>query len=640
MTRISGRGRPFLKQKGLFLLSLLFLLPALDSFPQKHSPQTVSDCLDKASLLKEKMKYTEAIQILKDKIGETSEDEYKFFLAKLYYLNGEGLKAFRILRKMRQKNWQVYLYLGLILEEWNKKEKALEYYQQSLSLQKNSIALYRIGKLYYQRQNYLKAIHSFLELIKLDPGIRLANYYLGECLYRVEDYQKAYTYLVKGITFYPENKKVQEAFTQVKNKLGRSFFLELKKIIQKARETIRLTFLRRDTTAPIIRVGIAQGLSKISFRCGENFLVTDNQKSFRAKKEKFYTVVFKNNALFLTDYHTGFIYGKFSSPLFLQSENYPFHVLDIVSGKGNYWQKQSDRLLRGNLELKVSKGKLILINTLTIEEYLYGVLPAEIPSSSSGEALKAQAVAARTIAFKQLGRHKQRGFDVCAETHCQVYGGLNIENPFTNQAIDLTRGEILIYQKEPIDALYHANCGGCLRSDGFTKRDYFLNKFDSKSKPAKNLSPYLEEKWFSNPTFFTFCADDKSSFRWQRLYDREDFLMVFGYELEKLKAIVPEKKADCFHYDALSIITQEKSIKLEGDLAIRNYLDKLRSNAFKVEIKFSKNKKPLFLFLWGAGFGHGVGLCQEGAINMAKEGFDYKQILQHYYPQASIKKYY
>jgi SpoIID/LytB domain protein len=123
------------------------------------------------------------------------------------------------------------------------------------------------------------------------------------------------------------------------------------------------------------------------------------------------------------------------------------------------------------------------------------------------------------------------------------------------------------------------------------------------------------------------------------VYDREDFSLAFGEKLEEVKSILLNKKGDCFHYQEIEVITGARK-SLKGDLPIRNYLDHLRSSAFKLETKFSGSGKLSMLIFWGAGFGHGAGMCQDGAVSMAEAGYDWRQIIRHYFPNTRIKKLY
>ena len=317
--------------------------------------------------------------------------------------------------------------------------------------------------------------------------------------------------------------------------------------------------------------------------------------------------------------------------------------MDVTYGKGDFWQKNIDSAYKGTLEVDSKGGDLVVINRLDMETYLYGVIAAEIPASSPMEALKAQAVAARTIAVKNMGRHKKDGFDFCNGTHCQVYRGVTVETPRTVRAVDETKGEIIVHENRPIEAFYHANCGGCLRADVFERRPYlFSDKFFGKEEKAVR-SPWFEEGWLKN-NWESYCGSvGRDNVRWQRVYDIEDFEMTFGFPIRELERILPVKKGDCGHFVEIEVIREGVKRRIKGGLNIRTFFDKLKSSVFRMEIKYRKEKEKAVadtLFIWGGGFGHGVGLCQEGAVNRAQKGDDYKKILKRYYKDIEIKNIY
>jgi len=596
--------------------------------------------LDDAASHKEAMDYKETISVLENNRSSLTQTQENNFLSRIYYLDNQSKKAIEVLDSIGDKDWLSYLYLGLAYEDLGSNQLAVKNYLKSLKLNENTIALYRLAKIYYKRKAYTKASRFFSRLIKLDSSTRIANYYLADCFLKTGDYERAYTYSARSINFYPGNKDIKTQLIEIKDKIGKAFFTETKRAIERARDLVKLMFYKREKNVPLIKVGIATDLKDFSFRCGGAFSVSDSKNSFKGEKNKFYKIIFQNKRLYLTDDKTGTVYKKFKSPVSIKSKGYPFYILDVSYGRANFWHKKIDRIYRGDLRLLTDKD-ITLINVLGIEEYLYGVLPSEIPANSSNDALRAQAVAARTLAFRSIKqqRHANSDFDVCADVHCQVYQGMSVEVSSTNRAVDETKGQIILYKSEPIEAIYHSNCGGCLRRDVFGRKEYYAQNFDSK-KNGCLMSSYEEENWFT--TFpESFCAHSyKSNYRWQRAYDEEDFLIAFGYPLGDIVSITPSEKIACAAYKAIQIKTPKDKVIVKGDFNIRNYFDKLRSSAFKVDIKFSTHKKAKMIFFWGAGFGHGVGMCQEGAQFMAKSGFTYQEIVKHYYPHTEIVKRY
>ncbi|UCC94487.1 MAG: SpoIID/LytB domain-containing protein [Candidatus Omnitrophota bacterium] len=609
----------------------------------------VEEWLDVATIFKENMEYKKAKAVLESALEESTDERLVRMLARLYCLDGNSKKGLRVFGSLTNKGWQDFLYMGLIYEDLGEINSAIENFAKSVESQKNTIALYRLGKIFYQRGEYKNAKRYFSELISFDPSYRLPHYYLGQCLSRLGHFTESHRYLSKAAHFYPQQEKIEKQLAFVKAKLGENFFAQKTKKVEEERKRVKLAAYKSQLQKPVARVGIGKGLKKFTFRCGSPFVFTDGKKVFRGDANKSYTVNFKDTKFSLSDYTKKRRYGIFQGTITIFSQSkesdgqkYPFYVFDVTYGQGRFWHKKIDRAYRGDLEIMPNANRMTLVNVIGIEEYLFGVLPAEILSSSPFAALKAQALAARTIAYRGIGRHRKEGFDFCADVHCQVYQGMSTETSTTTKAVKETAGEVLIFNERPVEAFYHSNCGGCLRSDSFAENSCFLNKFDAmRSRLNKHnpytYSPYEEEVWFSAKPK-AFCSSGiRSNFRWQRVYDQEDFVIIFGFKLEDFR-VLPLKKGDCFHYDSVEVNTPQGKSTLKGDYKIREYFDRLRSSAFKMEVKFSSKRKPQLLLFWGAGFGHGIGLCQEGAVQMARDGHSYEEILKHYYPQAELKK--
>ncbi|MCK4917932.1 MAG: SpoIID/LytB domain-containing protein [Candidatus Omnitrophica bacterium] len=608
----------------------------------KEKKIRVNHCLDLGVVFKESGEYDKAIDILEQETVISKDERLMKYLGKLSYLNGQPEKAYGFLNSIQNKDWICFLYLGLIQEELGDKNAAVKCYLKSIKLYKNSIAFFRLGKIYRYQENYDQAVDAFFNVLDLDPSIRLANYYLGECLSKIKNTEKAYKYLVKAKSFYSANKFLNKKVKILKNELGEDYFKKLTDKKEVQRKEVRIPSYKEEVGVPLVRVGLAKDLESFTFSCGSDFVINDSKSNFKGYKNKLYKVLFRNGKIYFTGYKNKKKYKTFISSVKINSinaggEKHGFYVLDMVHGAGDFWHKQVDRAYRGDLEIVALKNKGMLINILSVEDYLYGVLSAEIPANSKEDALKAQAVAARTHVYTNMGRHKKDGFDFCTDVHCQVYQGISSETEATNKAVKDTKSEIIGYVGKPIEIFYHANCGGCLSSDVFGKFNYFANKIDSNEGTVPD-TPYNEELWFQNVPDH-FCSNiSKGKSRWQRVYDEEDFIIAFGYKLIDLKSILPLEKGECFRFRKIEVNTVQGKISLNSGLKIRNYFDKLRSSSFKYEIKLSKKGYANMLFFWGSGFGHGTGLCQEGAMGMAEQGFTYKEIVEHYFPNTKIIK--
>ena len=266
---------------------------------------------------------------------------------------------------------------------------------------------------------------------------------------------------------------------------------------------------------------------------------------------------------------------------------------------------------RGMIELHNNMGNISIINILKMNEYLYGVVPSEIPGLWPPEAIKAQAVAARTYTYYHLMSQKKSIYDLDATTSFQVYKGLSAETKNTNIAVDETSGYIAVYKNRPIIAFFHSTCGGRTMDD-----KYIWNGDDK---------PYLES---------VKCDYCKGSpyYKWEE--------KISLYEIRrnlsnKYKGIGPITGISLKRQDSRvdSVIIEHK----KGTLTLTGNEFRLLFPENKIKsMSFTSGKTSDGIILHGSGWGHGVGMCQWGAKGMAEAGADYKDILMHYYKGISI----
>ncbi|MBD3246516.1 MAG: SpoIID/LytB domain-containing protein [Candidatus Omnitrophica bacterium] len=601
--------------------------------------------LNLALLFKENGEYVRAAQIL-DRAQEDDTPEVLRIRAEVAVMSGDPRTALEYYALLPRREWYDHIYQGLAYEQLDAPERACRAYEESLGKKRSSIPLYRLAKLHLRKKRYAAARKYFQELLDLDPSYRIAYYHLGRIFLREKEYASAYRMLSKAVRFFPERDPAETALAEARTGLGEEYFRARKKEKTAKRKKIEIPdYLPH--TGKMVRVGLAEGLETLTLRCGRACIFSDGTRQFTGSSGVFYTLETRRGGLILRPAETQTILTRFSGPVTVRSsqsergERSLFYLFDVIYGRDAYWHKRIDRMYRGNLRV-IPRGKTFtVVNHLTRQEYLYGVLPAEILSGSPVEALRAQSVAARTIASRNLGRHEKQGYDFCADTHCQVYQGYSHETDRTNRAVDATRNEVLYFGSEPIETLYHSNCGGCVRSDAYGKRKYFAHAFDFDNGRYKGLTPgeftpFLEELWFyEEPKAFSYRQSTK--YRWQRAYDAEDYRFAFGDDLRNVRIRTGEKD-ECFHHDTLEITSGGEQVTVRGDWRIRKYFQGLRSSAFKFEqVRFPSDADAVLLF-WGAGFGHGTGLCQDGAVGMASQGFSYEKILTHYYPHTRLIK--
>ena len=303
---------------------------------------------------------------------------------------------------------------------------------------------------------------------------------------------------------------------------------------------------------------------------------------------------------------------------------------------------------RGSLEIGENGT---LVNVLDLEHYLAGVVPSEVPAYFPKEALRTMAVVARTYGLSHLKRHP--GFDVCSEVHCQVYRGLAGEASTTNLAIAATTGLELLYRGKAADATFHAACGG-MGEDAWRawpreqKDPYLAGKPDLESTWQGALTPESSARSFLDQPPASYCSAS-GRFRWKEAATRRELRdkLLLGLQgtlgdefhgLEDLISITVLERSPNLRVNQLEVRSSTQKYVIKGD-AIRWLWSGGRIGTGGLQSTFfyvDEDKVNDTFTLVGGGWGHGVGLCQQGASGRALAGQSYKEILDHYYPGTKL----
>ena len=338
----------------------------------------------------------------------------------------------------------------------------------------------------------------------------------------------------------------------------------------------------------------------------------------------------------------------------------------VVAVPGNGFVTINGAQFRGVAEVaQNSSGTLAGINELPMEEYLYGVVPRELPPVPYGEpeAQKAQAVAARTYAVQNLGKRGADGFDLLTTTADQVYGGHAAEHPISSAAVDATAGLVGMSNGALVSALYHSTSGGFTANseDVFTTFFSYLRGVpDAERGQALAHVPSLDVfKRHANPTNLRALAEGDYESDWSRYHrwvvewTREEMLAIvsasFNTTVTEVRSITAAERSDhgrvmrlVFDTDAGELVAVKDIIRsrlryyeADGDVA------SLRSTLFWIEpVVDPKTKSVAGWKAYGGGWGHGVGMSQTGAVEMAERGDDFEQILKHYYQGIVLVRWY
>jgi SpoIID/LytB domain protein len=448
--------------------------------------------------------------------------------------------------------------------------------------------------------------------------------------------------------------------------------------------------MKRKSQVPEIQVGICSG-EEITFTL--NGIFHDDSGAFSDSGR--WIAGCSDEKLFLKKELQKLTFGKtlLLEPVDTDSSSFTLHAVTI--GVNFHWQRKEDQAFKGNIKLIIEDNMVTVVNVLSIEDYLISVISSEMKATSSSELLKAHAVISRSWLLAQIDkritlvndkrkyetyfrtedeimrwydREDHKNYDVCADDHCQRYQGITrASTPLVVQVIKETFGEVLSYKGAICDTRYSKCCGGV--TELFeniwepVNHPYLQKVVDNPVAPGGyDLNINDEDnakKWIlGKPDAFCNTSDKKvlsqvlndydqetnDFFRWKVIYSQDELSDLVktrtGIDFGTVTNLVPLERGVSGRIKRLRIEGINKTMVIGKELEIRKALSKthLYSSCFFV-VKNADQKEISFV-LYGAGWGHGVGLCQIGAAVMGANGYSYQEILKHYFQKAVIKKRY
>lgn len=355
-------------------------------------------------------------------------------------------------------------------------------------------------------------------------------------------------------------------------------------------------------------------------------------------------------------------------------------VKNVTIGVNFHWERKENQLFRGTITILPHDGELVVVNTLSVEDYLASVISSEMSATSMVELLKAHAVISRSWVLAQIENKGEKLhqecietperrvrwydhddhdlFDVCADDHCQRYQGITRQTtPVVQEAVDATRGEVLMCDGHLCDTRFSKCCGGVFEQYEYCWEDqhypYLVARRDSEH-PMEYPDLRIEaeaSKWIKeSPEAFCNTHDKEvlaqvlngydqetaDFYRWTVEYTTQELSELIsrrsGIDFGTIIDLVPLERGTSGRISLLKVVGTNRTMEIGKELEIRRILSEshLYSSAFVVE------KTDRGFRLRGAGWGHGVGLCQIGAAMMAHRGYGYREILAHYYPGSEI----
>lgn len=371
-----------------------------------------------------------------------------------------------------------------------------------------------------------------------------------------------------------------------------------------------------------------------------------------------------------------------------------FELLDVTIGINFHWERKEDQRFLGSLKIIVENKKLTGINVIHVEDYLTSVISSEMSATASLELLEAHAVISRSWLLAQIHKNKEitetqteysaftqtdeelirwydredhTRFDVCADDHCQRYQGITrASTAIVQEAVHETRGEILTDGESICDARFSKCCGGVTEQFEHcwepVPHSYLTVVRDSKETSYPDLTDPIEaEMWIRNSPN-AFCNTTKKKilsqvlnnydqetinfYRWKVSYTQDELSELIhrksGIDFGEIQDLIPLKRGTSGRIEELQIVGTRRIYTIGKELEIRRTLSEthLYSSAFVVDKEDIRVRIPQRFVLTGAGWGHGVGLCQIGAAVMGEKGYAYTKILEHYFRGAFIEKRY
>jgi len=349
-----------------------------------------------------------------------------------------------------------------------------------------------------------------------------------------------------------------------------------------------------------------------------------------------------------------------------------YNIKPVTAGRGFHWQKQIAISIKGSIKIKNIDGCLFLVNEVGMEDYLMSVATSEMSGECPEALLEAQTIAARSwLMASEEQKHKDLGIDACNDDCCQRYQGIkNISAKAKSAALN-TRGKFVIYNNKICDTRYSKSCGGISENNenvwGDNPKKYLRGIFDGRSGVIPDFSDEEQlNKWIFEPPdcycnneyinkselkrFLGSVDEDGDYFRWEITYSNEQLTKIINKKLnesfDSIESLIPMKRGVSGRIMILTISgkkdQKEQKILVDSEYNIRNTLhpEFLYSSAFVINANSDSESCAEKITLSGAGWGHGAGLCQIGALRMAIIGNSSEKILKHYFSSTEIKKMY
>jgi len=580
---------------------------------------------------------------------------------------GGARSAFEAALRIQELHARAELGLASVYANLDDKTRTLEHLEKYRKLRPDFAGVdYILAWNYMNFKMYKEAENALIEALRKDPTFTEARLPLAGIYARQGKFNEAWNQYYRVLDYAPRHPVASKMMKVLAGKLTK----QPEEIRPPFKITKPLEMGPVDAAAklgPSVKIRVGIGTTSTGKQGRNNLLKI---KSFQGLKvygkasgtlfaeippDESWTLLYEDGKVVLKG-PDGTVYGRFSGPILAKpAKSWGSLVFDADSRTKNPWFRGADRQYRGYMEFFPIPGRGIgAVNVVSTELYLLGVVPSEVSSQWPYEALKAQAVIARTqvlIRRSNGGMHRSDGYHLCDGQHCQAYKGMGNEANTTNNAVVETEGQILTYHGRPAYTFYHSNCGGWTQASkevtGWGDSPYLVTRPDAApDKPVAPLDPWDWQLWITgNPQAnCNYPGRVRSSeFRWMKIIRQKDmtFRVNKDYPVGEVVDIMPLRRAPSGNVNSLKIVGKKKSVVVDREHLIRNILgfSSLKSTLFEIEVNRFRNGRVRNYWIYGGGWGHAIGLCQSGAAGLAgKYGKTCREILQFYFPGTDIRR--
>ena len=509
-----------------------------------------------------------------------------------------------------------------------------------------------LGNIYYKINEFEAAEKNLNRALKLDSNQTWGRVTIAKTLLEQGRLYEGYAALERALAIRPWD--TETALLKEEVETDYPDILRKDKAAEKAKRTASrapdaAVFTEHPELMPSVRVGLAEKIDELYLKPGGDYTLTgsNGRVLHKGSEDRILKITSGNNTLdFFSENDEKILTAYKPVSISCSSPESTILIFNVRYSSGYLSAGKEDRSYRGRISLVPQQIKgITVINTLPLEEYLYSVVPSEIPAYWPAEALRAQAIAARSYTLANMGRFRKKGYDVSGSIKSAFYRGFTGEDKRTTDAVEITRGLVLKAEGKYLNALYSANSAGRTESAenvwGWktpligVSDPHFSFKYDPPS--PDELARWIlsePESYSSNPEYAY-----RSSYRWRLIVPADEIAKRNGNDIGEIISITTRGRGNSGRVEKVLIKGTGGEKVIKGD-KVRRALGGLRSSLFIIMPKLSKDGKPEYFIFAGAGWGHGVGMCQTGSAGMAHEGFTADEILKHYYPLAELTSIY